>query len=91
MVFTTSSKLHCAIKYTPKQSLKQFADEVSDARRGGDLMMIKKIETKKIHGNSAYGKCISNKENFWSSTEYGNEDNISKEKGIVHLKDVALL
>ncbi len=30
-------KFHCAIKYVPKQSFKIFAEEVSDARRAGDV------------------------------------------------------
>jgi hypothetical protein len=31
------TKFHCAVKYTPEKSFQQFADEVSDARRAGDI------------------------------------------------------
>ena len=41
-------------------------------------------------GNSAYGKCITNKENFVSTT-YGNEDNISKKINSPHFKDLESL
>ncbi len=50
----------------PEQSFKQFADEVSDARRAGDIDNSLKLiaDTMKLFGNSAYGKCIANKERF---------------------------
>jgi hypothetical protein len=38
-----------------------------------------------LFGNSAYGKTITNKEKFVSTT-YGNEDNISKKINSPHLK-----
>ncbi len=44
-------------------------------------------ETMKLFGNSAYGKCITNKENFVSTT-YANEDNISKKSNSPHFKDL---
>ncbi len=44
----------------------------------------------KLFGNSAYGKTVTNKENF-VSTSYGNEDNISKKISIPHFKDSELL
>jgi hypothetical protein len=44
----------------------------------------------KLYGNSAYGKCITNKENFVSTT-YGNEDNISKKIHSPHFKDLEQL
>ena len=86
------TKFHCAIKYTPKQSFKQFADEVSDARRSGDVDKAYELiaETMKLFGNSAYGKCITNKENFVSTT-YGNEENISKKINSPHFKDLEQL
>jgi hypothetical protein len=79
------TKFHCAIKYTPKQSFKQFADEVSDSRRSGDVDKAYELiaETMKLFGNSAYGKCITNKEKFVSTT-YGNEHNISKKINSPH-------
>jgi hypothetical protein len=60
------TKFHCAIKYIPEYAFKQFADEVSDARRAGDVDADKKLiaETAKLFGNSAYGKTITNKEKF---------------------------
>jgi hypothetical protein len=75
--------------YTPEKSFQQFADEVSDARRAGDIDTSKELiaETMKLFGNSAYGKCITNKENFVSTT-YGNEENISKKINSPHLKDL---
>ena len=37
------TKFHCAIKYTPEKSFQQFADEVSDARRAGDVDTSKEL------------------------------------------------
>jgi hypothetical protein len=44
-------------------------------------------EAMKLFGNSAYGKTITNKENFVSTT-YGNEDNMSKKINSPHFKDL---
>jgi hypothetical protein len=65
---------------------------VSDARRAGDVDTSKELiaETMKLFGNSAYGKTVTNKENF-VSTSYGNEDNISKKINSPHFKDLELL
>ncbi len=41
-------------------------------------------------GNSAYGKTVTNKEKF-ISTSYGNEDDISKKIKIPHFKDLEQL
>ena len=73
------TKFHCAIVYTPECALKKISDEVSDARRAGDIDKAYELiaETMKLFGNSAYGKTVNNKEKF-VSTSYGNEDNISK-------------
>ncbi len=78
-MLSSSTKFHCAIKYTPKQSFKKFPDEVSDARRAGDVDKAYELiaETMKLFGNSAYGKTITNKVKFVSTT-YGAEDIISK-------------
>ncbi len=67
------TKFYCAIKYTPEKSFQQFADEVSDAWRAGDVDDSKKLiaDTMKLFGNSAYGKTVTNKEKF-VSTSYGN-------------------
>jgi hypothetical protein len=84
-----TSKFHCAFKYKPKQSFKGFADEVSDARRAGDVDKASELiaETMKLIGNSAYGKTKTNKEYFVSAT-YGNGDNISKKINSPHFKDL---
>ena len=52
------------VEYIPKKRFQSFADSVSDARREGDRDRAKKIiaETKKLHGNSGYGTCLTNKE-----------------------------
>ncbi len=44
----------------------------------------------KLFGNSAYGKIVTNKEIF-ISTSYGNEDNISKKMNSPHFKDLGQL
>ena len=83
------TEFHCAIKYQREYAFQQFADEVSDARRAGDVDKAYELiaETMKLFGNSAYGKCIINKENL-VSTAYGNEDNISKRINSPHFKDL---
>ena len=55
-----------------EKSFQQFAGEVSDARRAGDIDTAYELiaETMKLFGNSAYGKTVTNKENF-VSTSYG--------------------
>ena len=70
------TKFYCAIKYKPECVFKQFSDEVSDARYAGDIDKACELiaETMKIFWNNAYSKCITNRENFFSTT-YGNEDN----------------
>jgi hypothetical protein len=86
------TKFYCAIAYKAEHAFKKFADEVSDARRAGDVDTAYELiaETMKLFGNSAYGKTITNKENFVSTT-YGNEDNISKKINSPHFKDLELL
>jgi len=86
------TKFHCAIQYKPEYAFNKFADEVSDARRAGDVDSAYELiaETMKLFGNSAYGKTITNKEKF-VSTSYGNEDNISKKINSPHFKDLEIL
>ena len=50
------------IEYTPKQCFKQFGEQVSNARRQGDLDSSQSIlaDTFKLLGNSAYGKSLTN-------------------------------
>ena len=61
------TKFHCAIQYKPEYAFNKFADEVSDARRAGDVDSAYELiaETMKLFGNSAYGKTITNKENLF--------------------------
>ena len=86
------SKFHCSIKYTPEYAFKQFADEVSDARRAGDVdKAFESIaETMKLLGYSAYGKTATNKGKF-VSTSYGNKDNISKKINSQHFKHLEII
>ncbi len=62
------TKFYCDIKYTPEKSFQQFADELSDARRAGDIDKAYELiaETIKSFGNSAYGKTVTNKENCFN-------------------------
>ncbi len=73
------TKFYNAIKYKPSCSFQKFADEVSDARRAGDVDKNYDLiaETMKLFGNSAYGKTITNKEGF-VNTSYANEKDITK-------------
>ena len=83
------TKFYNAIEYVGKESFKNFADEVSDARRAGDIDKNYELiaETMKLFGNSAYGKTITNKENF-VNTKYCNEDNVTKKINSPHFKDL---
>ena len=49
------------IEYTPKQCFKQFGEQVSNARRQGDLDSSQSIlaDTFKLLGNSTYGKSFN--------------------------------
>lgn len=57
----SSSLLNIYI-YTPKQCFKQFGEQVSNARRQGDLDSSQSIlaDTFKLLDNSAYGKSLTN-------------------------------
>ena len=86
------TKFHCAIKYDGHKCFEEFVNEVSDARRAGDVDKSMEIiaETMKLFGNSAYGKTITNKESFVSTT-YANEINIGKKINSPHFKDLETL
>ena len=58
------TKIHQAVEYTPSPCFKEFVDQVSEARRGGDMDPDQAIiaDTMKLIGNSAYGSLIMNKE-----------------------------
>ncbi len=64
-----------------------MCNEVFDARRAGDIDKADELiaETKKLFGNSAYGKTFINKEKI-VSISYGNEDNIPKKINSPHFK-----
>ena len=83
------TKFHVGIEYTAATCFKKFADEVSDARRAGDIDKAYELiaETMKLFGNSAYGKTITNKEGFVSTT-YATEDNINKKINNPRFKDL---
>ena len=61
------TKFHCAIQYTPIKCFETFANEVSDARRAGDVDDDKKLiaATMKLFGNSAYGKTVTIKKTLF--------------------------
>jgi hypothetical protein len=52
------TKIYQVVEYTPATCFQKFGDIISDARRAGDIDPNKKIvtETKKLKGNSSYGK-----------------------------------
>ena len=52
------------VEYTPATCFQKFGDNISDARRAGGIDHNKKNvgETKKLEGNSSYGKTVTNKE-----------------------------
>ena len=58
------TQIHQVVEYTPAACFQKFGDNISDARRAGDADPEKKIvaETRKLDGNSSYGKTVTNKE-----------------------------
>ena len=58
------TEVYEVLEYTPNSCFQTFSDNVSNARRAGDADPSKAIiaETCKLHGNSAYGKTLTNKE-----------------------------
>jgi hypothetical protein len=57
------TKIHQVVEYTPATCFQNFGDNISDARRAGDIDPNKKIvaETKKLEGNSSHGMKVTNK------------------------------
>ena len=57
------SHVYQTIKYEPSPCFASLADAISDARREGDVYPDKTIiaDTMKLVGNSAYGKCATDK------------------------------
>ena len=86
------TNFHVGIEYTATKCFQKIADEVSDARRAGDVDKAYDLiaETMKLFGNSAYGKTITNKEGFVSTT-HATENNISKKINNPRYKDLEQL
>jgi hypothetical protein len=81
------TKIHQVVEYTPATCFQKFGDNISDARRAGDIDPNKKIlaETKKLEGNSSYGRTVTNKECHTNGL-YCQEHQVSR-----HLVDSSLL
>jgi hypothetical protein len=62
------TKIHQIVAYEAKRCFEKFTEEVSDARREGDIDPSKKIigDTCKLIGNSSFGRTIMNKEQHTS-------------------------
>ena len=58
------TRVHQIIEFTPKACFKTFEDQISTARRSGDVDPAKSIiaDTMKLIGNSAYGSMIMSRE-----------------------------
>ena len=58
------TQIHQVMEYTPATYYQKFGEQVSEARRAGDVDPEKKIvaKTRKLDGNSSYGKTVTNKE-----------------------------
>ena len=57
------TQIHQVVEYTPAACFQKFGDNISDARRTGDADPEKTVaETRKLDGNSSYGKTVTNKE-----------------------------
>jgi hypothetical protein len=51
------TQIHQVVEYTPAACFQKFGDNISDARRTGDADPEKTVaETRKLDGNSSYGK-----------------------------------
>jgi hypothetical protein len=57
------TQIHQVVEYSPSASFQKFGDNISEARRAGDADSEKIVaETRKLDGNSSYGKTVTNKE-----------------------------
>ena len=58
------TKVYEFIEYYPSKCFEKFGLNLSEARRAGDSDPSKAVlaESQKLHGNSSYGKCLTNKE-----------------------------
>ena len=66
------TKIYQVIEYAPKRCFSQFVQDVSNARRAGDIDEDKKMiaETMKLIGNSGYGSLIKRKTQRCSLCEW---------------------
>ena len=64
------TKFYQAITYTPKKCFTRIVEEVSDARRAGDVNEDMAIigETMKLVGNSLYGRTVMDKGKHTTTT-----------------------
>jgi hypothetical protein len=83
------TKFYQAITYTPKKCFTRIVEEVSNARRAGDVDEDMAIiaETMKLVGNSLYGRTVMDKEKHTTTTFCG-LDKISKRINDPHFKDL---
>ena len=60
------TKIYQVVEFTPHRCFREFVKDVSDGRRLGDAHPDKAIiaDTKKLHGNSAFGGTIMDQEKF---------------------------
>jgi hypothetical protein len=78
------TKFHCAITYTPECAYKQFSDEVSDARRAGDIDKAFELITETSSLGIAHMVKLLQIKNFLKQR---NDDNISKNT-IIHILQI---
>ena len=64
------TRVYTVVQYNPDRTFLPFVNEVTEARRSGDLNKESKImsDLYKLLGNSSYGKTICNKINFTRTT-----------------------
>ena len=72
------TKIYQTVEFQPQACFQKFADDVSNARRSGDVDLTLFIiaETMKLLGNSAYGKMLTDKERHMN-IHFTNEDQVS--------------
>ena len=60
------TKIHQTIQFKPEKCFQKFGETVVDARREGDTNPATKVvsASSKLMGNSAYGNCLKNVENY---------------------------
>jgi len=73
------TKVYEFIEYYPSKCFEQFGLNVSEARHTCDSGPSKAVlaESQKLHGNSSYGKCLTNKEKH-REVHYCNRSEVTK-------------